>query len=272
MKNKLIFVGLILIILLGLIFGYSKYKENKQAELSTSKDTSNYQLPLIKIATNNEDDSTKKVRLIIGKPIVSILDNNEAASRANSYIERFVLDQKELFYKKVEVDNNSTSSIQNILNTFSLTPKILNVTPKIFIIRFDQSSLFAHKSKSDNLVHYIMFDLDNGKPITFDNLFSNVESINELKKYIQSNNLNELLENDEITSAVKINNHILVDFDGLTIVLDKEEFDFGSAASIEKTIPLLAIENIIDPDLKEMLLTEKEYIRMSEPEKESAQN
>ncbi len=264
-KSKFVVILLVLVVFGGYIF----YKKQKEAEIEmlTSSYKTNHELPLITISTKNEDDTLKKTRLIIGTPIVDILDNKEASDRANSYIIRFISDQKESFQKKIDEDKSSTSTEQNVFSALSITPEIILATPKVFILKFSQSSLYLHRAASDQFIRYIVFDLDNGLPITFEEMFPKTESISAISEYlIAKSGTSTLAIDTSIASVFKANNHIMLTEEGLTVSIDTINVADKSITSRTETIPLPIIESYIDPNIKEMLLSKEEFIRMSEPE------
>lgn len=267
MENKSKFV--IILLILGLMGGYYFYRKQKDAEQEMIASTykSNHELPLITISTKNEDDASTKTRLIIGTPVVDILDNKDASERANSYIIRFISDQKEYFLKKATEDRSSTSTEQNAFSALSINPEIILVTPKVFGLKFNQSALYIHHPRADQIIRYILFDLENGKPITFDEIFPKQEVIKTIEEYnIAKNGSVASSTYSNFSGILTMNNQIMLSQKGFEFIVDSTDLVDKSISSKVEIVPLAIVDSYIDPNIKELLLSEEEYIRMSEPE------
>ncbi len=232
-------------------------KTTEAPQLDDTFETINHaELPLINIATINKDIPDENIRIIKEIPNVKILSNQLSSTKANDYINRFIEDEENEFLKAVSEIKPNASGTQNIINSLSLNSEVVLNTPNVFAIKFKINELFTNSLKPIVKVKYILFDITRGKTLLFPEIIKS-EVIYEVIK----NNSN--VDPGQILSVLKTNNSFFIDKNALYISID--------SASTKDDISEIKIPfELISPYLREEILSEiisdKEYIRMSEPE------
>lgn len=263
MKKSLII--LIILIICGFCFYQYYWKPKYDIEPLEDKYTapaSAYELPLINIKNESKEIIEKDIKINKDIPEIKILSNKTSAEISSSYIARFVEDEENKFMKKVDDDMLKSTQPQNIINSFSLSTKIITNTPKLFTLRFDESTLTKRSSKPENLIRYMMFNVETGQALTYDNLFKDKEGANKA--------INEFLTHrgfsiEESIRSLKTNHKYVLSQDGLSIIADTQN-DENILESKEIIIPFENISEYVDDNIKNEITSNKEYIRMSEPE------
>lgn len=263
--------GLIALILIGISsFAFYNYYWKPKYSLEPLEDkytapASAFELPLINIKNENKDITDKNTRINKDVPVVKILSNQTSAEVASSYIGRFIEDEESKFMKKVDNDLLKSSQPQSIINSFSITTRIITNTPKFFTLRFDETSLTQHSAKPENLIRYMMFNVEDGQSILYETIFKDKEGAEKaITEFLTHRGFNV----DDSFRSLHTNHKYVLTKEGLSTIIDASNGSDG-LESKEIIIPFEIIQDYITDNIKNEVVSDKEYIRMSEPEKTS---
>ncbi|HXK37556.1 MAG TPA: hypothetical protein VJ579_00600 [Candidatus Paceibacterota bacterium] len=266
--------ALIAILLLsGLTYaGYDFWQQRKQDEeanrvVTPLSSALGKEVPLITIERMHRDDPSGPTVLDYDTPKVKILSDHTAADRANAYIARFVEDAVGRFSSELKRGTVTASTSASMINTFTMNAKVLLTTPRIITIAFTESTMLAQIPHPQKFVRYITFDLMHAKVIESKDLFIGTDTMTRIATQISK------LESAKALSPTQINQSLLRDDqhalnkNGLLISVDTEEDPTTrTRTSVEFVLPFSSVNQYINPDIRNAILTEQDNIRMAEPE------
>lgn len=261
MKNR---VAVLFLLIIGVSCAYYFFvREKDDIDYTSEENISSInavELPLISVKNQSIDNTEINTKIVKNIPEVKILSNQASSEKANNYISRFIDDEETNFQKDVGEDLLKSNQGQNITNSFSLNSKVISATPRLFNIRFDENTVLVHGGKPSNKIRYILFDIENGKTLLFSDIITDESIFQKISEYASSTQKDVEI----INKSIKENHTFSLEKDGLKIVFDI--IDDNSINSEIVSIPLNIISEYIKQDILNEITSEKEFIRMSEPE------
>lgn len=252
----------------GHYFWAQRLAQEAEAENATSLSTAlGKEVPLITIEHSERDDPTALIVQSIDTPKVKILSDPTTADRANAYIARFIEDTLDRFRDESVRGAQSVSTSTVTINTLTLSAKVLLVTPKLLTIVFTESTMLAQIPHPQKFTRYITFDLLLAKPVESKDLFTSTGVIAQITDAALTLDDTHLLKREQIEqSLTRDDQHALIK-DGLLLSIDTDEDPTTKTrTSRELLLPFATIDGFINKEIRGILLSEQEDIRMATPD------